>query len=462
MSRNASSTRLLALVLPDDRPRVARVAEGAGVEAVMAETLSALLAHTRSTWDATLVSLAVEHVDDHVVGRLSEQPGIGELLISAGGLSLQRTMALRAIGAARLLREPLDENDLRSSLLAVADEGRPIPLPLPDAHSTNGTDEPPLLVGESAAMGGVFDTVARVASSSVTVLLTGESGTGKEVVARALHWASPRSMGPFVPVNCAAIPEHLLETELFGHERGAFTGAVARRVGRFERAHGGTIFLDEIGDMSLVLQAKVLRVLEDRTIERVGGEEGRTVDVRVIAATNQDLALATRDGRFREDLYHRLAVVGLHLPPLRERGQDIRTLALHFAAHFAHRHSKPIRAISTQALNLLESGTWPGNVRELRNVMDRAVTLAMGTTIRSDDLKLGAAAPVASVHAVTGSGEGYLPTRSLQEVEADHIRRVLTSVDGHMGRAADTLGIHRNTLARKLRELGLDGGGTTP
>jgi two-component system response regulator HydG len=260
-------------------------------------------------------------------------------------------------------------------------------------------------------------------------------------------------------VNCAAIPEHLLETELFGHERGAFTGAVARRVGRFERAHGGTLFLDEIGDMSLVLQAKLLRVLEDRVVERVGGEEGRPVDVRVIAATNQDLEVATQERRFREDLYHRLAVLGIPLPPLRQRGEDIRTLAIHFGCHFRDAYRRPVRAISERALRRLESASWPGNVRELRNVMDRAVVLARRTTIRSDDLQLGAAAPVASAHAVPGAAEGYLATRSLREVEADHIRRVLAAVQGHMGRAADTLGIHRNTLTRKMRELGLAAAG---
>jgi DNA-binding NtrC family response regulator len=261
-----------------------------------------------------------------------------------------------------------------------------------------------------------------------------------------------------VAVNCAAIPEHLLETELFGHERGAFTGAVARRVGRFERAHGGTLLLDEIGDMSLVLQAKVLRVLEERAVERVGGDEATGVDVRVVAATNQDLASATRQGRFREDLYHRLAVVEIHLPSLRERAGDVRALALHFAADFARRHGKAIESISEKALRRLESASWPGNVRELRNVMDRAVVLAEGPTIRTADLRLGEATPSAAALGVSSMGVGYPPTFSLEEVEADHIRRVLATVQGHIGRAADTLGIHRNTLTRKMREHGFDAG----
>jgi DNA-binding NtrC family response regulator len=305
-------------------------------------------------------------------------------------------------------------------------------------------------------MGIVFETVARVARSGSTVLLTGESGTGNEVVARALHWASDRRDKPFVAVNCAAIPEHLLESELFGHERGAFTGAVARRVGRFERANGGTLFLDEIGDMSLVLQAKVLRVLEDRTVERVGGERSEPIDVRVIAATNQALGPATQEGRFREDLYYRLAVVELRLPSLRERGDDIRQLALHFGADFAERHDKPVRAITENALSRLEGAAWPGNVRELRNVMDRAVLLAQGEVIRSADLRVGLAAPNGSAHAGAATSVGYAPELSLEEVESDHIRRVLTSVDGRMTQAAESLGIHRNTLARKMKAYGIE------
>ncbi len=456
MPRKPPSAALLALVGPDDRGTVARAAAAARLEVVTVGTLSDLLARLApSTWGATLLSLSAEHVDDEVVRRVSEQSGTGELLVSATGVSLQRALAMRAIGAVGLLREPLDEAELRSRLLAVADEGRH--LPLPDPPSSPESADAPILVGDSPAMGNVFDLVARVAGSAATVLLTGESGTGKEVVARAIHWAGERASGPFIPVNCAAIPEHLLETELFGHERGAFTGAVARRVGRFERAHGGTLFLDEIGDMSLVLQAKVLRVLEDRMVERVGGEERRAVDVRVVAATNQDLAIAKAEGRFREDLYHRLAVVELHLPPLRARGADIRTLALHFGTHFAQRHSKPIRAISERALQRIETASWPGNVRELRNVMDRAVLLASGSTIRSDDLRLGATAPVTSAREGTRAEAGYPSTHSLIQVETDHIRRVLAAVQGHIGRAADTLGIHRNTLTRKMKELGVEG-----
>jgi DNA-binding NtrC family response regulator len=305
-------------------------------------------------------------------------------------------------------------------------------------------------------MATIFETVARAAASDSTVLITGESGTGKEVVARALHGASRRARGPFVAVNCAAIPEHLLESELFGHERGAFTGAVARRIGRFERAHGGTLFLDEIGDMSLVLQAKVLRALEERVVERVGGETTDRIDVRVIAATNQDLTKAVAERRFREDLFYRLAVVDAHLPPLRSRGTDVRRLALHFGAIFAAKHGKPVNAASERALRRLDEAAWPGNVRELRNVMDRAVLLARGEVLRVADLRLGEASPRGSAKGREDEEPGYAPGLPLEAVEADHIKRVLAALDGHVAQAAASLGIHRNTLSRKMKQYGIE------
>jgi DNA-binding NtrC family response regulator len=457
MVRKPDATTLLVLV-PDEAARpVAKAAAAAGLDVTHATSLADFLERLGGGgWGAMLLSLSVEHVDERVARAVAERTQSGRLLVSAADVSLERALLARDIAAAALLREPFDEDELGAHLSALSDEGKRVPIP--ESRAAPESDGLPVLLGSSPKMGAVFETLARVADSAATVLVTGESGTGKEVVARTLHWASQRARGPFVAVNCAAIPEHLLETELFGHERGAFTGAVARRVGRFERAHGGTLFLDEIGDMSLVLQAKVLRVLEERTVEKVGGDETKAIDVRVVAATNQDLASATRQGRFREDLYHRLAVVGIELPPLRERSGDIRALALHFAADFARRHGKAIESISERALRRLESASWPGNVRELRNVMDRAVVLAAGPTIRLADLRLGESAPSAAALAVSSMGAGYPPTFSLEEVEADHIRRVLATVQGHIGRAAETLGIHRNTLTRKMKEHGLDPG----
>jgi DNA-binding NtrC family response regulator len=394
------------------------------------------------------VSLSNDQVDEAVLERLAGTPNVGALVLAASGASLRHALTAERIGAAALVREPLEPESLQRHLQALAAEGPAVALP--DVGS-----EEVRLIGESAAMAEVFRMIARVARSPSTVLITGESGTGKEGVARTLHEQSDRSDGPFIAVNCAAIPEQLLESELFGHERGAFTGAVARRAGRFQRAHGGTLFLDEIGDMSLMLQAKLLRVLEERSVERVGSERSEPVDVRVLAATNHRLADSIAEGRFREDLYFRLAVVEIELPPLRERGDDVRRLALHFAAHFAERHRRVIDAISVAALSRLEAASWPGNVRELRNVMERAVLLTTGSTIGSGSLRLGEAAPRASSLARPTRILGYPPTASLADVEADHIRKVLGSAGGHIGNAAEVLGIHRNTLSRKVQEYGL-------
>jgi len=452
MIKKNGSVLVLASHATAEAVREAAQAEGLDIETV--PKLSELLGRLGSArFAATFVSLDADGMDGAVAQRIGDAPASGALLLGTSRVSLEVAVLAEACGAVALLREPLDGDDVRRRLQGVLDEGRVVPVPEAGEASTA-----PSFIGESAPMGTVFETVARAARSTTTLLVTGESGTGKEEVARAVHWASDRSDGPFVAVNCAAIPEHLLESELFGHERGAFTGAVARRVGRFERAHGGTLFLDEIGDMSLVLQAKVLRVLEERVIERVGGEEAKAVDVRVVAATHQDLRRAMKEGRFREDLYFRLAVVEISLPPLRERGADLRLLALHFASHFARRHAHPLTGITEQALRRLESAPWPGNVRELRNVIDRAVLLASGPVIKSSDLRLGAGAPTASPASDAAAPGGYAPTLTLQEVEAEHIARVLAAEAGHMGRAAEVLGIHRNTLTRKMQAYGLEGG----
>ena len=445
------SPRLLALAPAAARGALAEGAQRAGFELEHLTELAELLACLRSEeWEGTLLSLSVSSVDEPVARRVAAEANAGALLLSSPGLSLSLALASQRTGAVALLREPLRPDDVAARLAELADEGEAVPLP-----DLSGSEEGSPLIGESAVMGPLFETIAQAATASSTVLVTGESGSGKEVVARAIHDASPRARAGFVPVNCAAIPEQLLESELFGHEKGAFTGATSRRRGRFERADGGTLFLDEIGDMSLVLQAKLLRVLEDGVVEPLGGEAPTAVDVRVIAATNRDLREAIASGTFREDLYYRLAVVELAVPPLRARGSDLRRLALHFAAVFALRHGREVRAVSRRALASLEVYPWPGNVRELRNVMDRAVMLCRGEVLKSSSLRLGPAAPNAGPSAAPPT-EGYRPTASLAEVEADHIARVLRSVDGHLTRAAEILGVHRNTLARKVREYRLD------
>jgi two-component system response regulator HydG len=394
-------------------------------------------------WAATVLSLDLPGSGLALAARLVEEGRAGPVVLATAEPGPDLVMAAVGAGALDLLGIPVDAERLEAALRGVLSGGPRVPLP------PAGDAE---LVGGSAALMEVFGSVARVAPSPATVLITGESGTGKELVARAIHGASGRARGPFVAVNCAAIPEDLLESELFGHERGAFTGAVARKLGRFERASGGTIFLDEIGDMSLVLQAKILRVLQEREIERLGGEERIPVDVRVVAATHRDLAERIAEGEFREDLFYRHAVVRLHLPPLRERGADVRTLALHYAARYTADYGRRVRFMATAALERLEGLGWPGNVRELRNVVERAVLAARGDTVRVEDIELD---PPRRAAATGAALPGYHPRLSMAEVEKLHIERVLAEANGHLGRAAEVLRMHRNTLARKAREYGI-------
>ena len=292
------------------------------------------------------------------------------------------------------------------------------------------------ILGESEKMKRVFDTIKKVAPTDITVLVQGETGTGKELVAKAIHALSPRKELAFVPVNCAAIPKELIESELFGHEKGAFTGATNAREGKFQTAHQGTIFLDEIGDMSLDLQAKVLRILEDRELQRVGGNKSIPVDVRIIAATNKDLTKAVEDGTFREDLYYRLNVVVVKLPLLKERKKDILPLAEYFIAG-------RVKKISSKAKRLMESYDWPGNIRELRNCVDRAVVLGDGKIIQPEDLPY------------TLRKEGQVipaPLESLDQMEEDQIVRVLRYTNRNKSDAARILGITRQTLDNKIKK----------
>jgi DNA-binding NtrC family response regulator len=312
------------------------------------------------------------------------------------------------------------------------------------------------LIGSGPAMRRVFETIEKVAETDLTVLIRGESGTGKELVAQALHQRSARRERPFVAVNCAAISRELVESELFGHEKGAFTGADARRKGRFESASGGTIFLDEIGDMAPETQAKVLRVLQERRFERVGASAPVDVDVRVLAATHRDLEAEVRRGRFREDLYYRLKVVEIDLPPLRERPEDVPALVDRFLGDLAERLGRPRKAIRPDALARLAGCAWPGNVRELRNVVEQAAVLAQGDAIEEADLHLPGA---------EAGGAGDAPALDLSFAEAkrrlvlDFERRYLLAAlrqhGGNISRAAAAIGMVRQSLQQKIRELGL-------
>ena len=321
------------------------------------------------------------------------------------------------------------------------------------------------LVGSSEGIRKVEGQILQAAPSRATILIRGESGVGKELVARAVHFASPRKKGPFVCLNCAALAESLLESELFGHERGAFTGATDRNIGKFEAAHNGTLMLDEIGEMSSSIQAKFLRVLEGHAFERVGGSEPITADVRVIAATNRDLEKAVTEGKFRRDLYFRLHVVEIVVPPLRKRPEDILELADFFLARFKEETGRKLAGFSPEALAQMETYRWPGNVRELKNVIERAVVLAQGDRIEVEDLNLSnlaTASDSADLH-MQLSGSAYEPI-TLAEMERRHIFATLNSNDWNKSRTAAILGIERSTLDRKIRryELGPERGPMRP
>ena len=335
----------------------------------------------------------------------------------------------------------------------------------------DGTQGITSLIGQAPAMQEVFRSIGRLAGSSMTVLITGESGTGKELIARALHEHSPRAKKPFVALNTSAIAAELLESELFGHEKGAFTGADARRIGRFEQADGGTLFLDEIGDMSPALQTRLLRVLAESEFYRVGGQSSIKVDVRVIAATNQDLARAVKESRFREDLYHRLNVIRINSPPLRQRRADIPVLLNHYLAESAKELDAPAKSIDADALDMLQGYDWPGNVRQLVNASRRLTVTAPGTVITTVDIPtdLGGSEPSQrSVQDWTRGlaswaerqlrikSSGPLLDAALPEFEKTLIQIAMSQTNGHRQEAAKLLGWGRNTLARKMKTLHLE------
>jgi DNA-binding NtrC family response regulator len=401
-------------------------------------------------WDLVLAVLG-ERADEELswwVDALRGAPGSPRFIALADRPSMGLALRAEKLGVLDVLALPLRREALASAVERVRFAATEVALSLPLVEvEAQGQYA---LVGQSSAMLEIYKLMARVAHSTATVLIQGESGTGKEVVARTIHQHGPAATGPFVAVNCAAIPDNLLESELFGHEKGAFTGAVARKIGRFEQAGNGTLFLDEIADMSLALQAKILRAVQEREIERVGGGEPIPVTVRLIAATNRDLQEAIAQGRFREDLYYRLAVVTVQLPRLVDRGDDLLLLVAYFARQFGERYGKRVDGLSDRALELLRNHQWVGNVRELRNVIERAMIVATDGTLRTEHL------PDELRAEETGTPErsaGALPT--LAEAEARHIARVLAHTGGQIGAAADVLGIHRNTLTRKMREYGL-------
>ena len=309
------------------------------------------------------------------------------------------------------------------------------------------------LIGQSPAMLQMFDIIRQVAPTRASVLITGETGTGKELVAHAVHNLSPRKAGPFVAVHAAALPTTLLESELFGHEKGAFTGAVERRAGRFEMADGGTIFLDEVGELEPAMQVKLLRVLEERRFERVGGNKTLEVDVRLVAATNRDLKKMVTEGKFRDDLFYRLSVVTVNLPPLRERRDDVPLLVTAFNRQYSQENNTPVREITQEAVNLLMAYDWPGNVRELRNAVEQMVVLARGDrlTVRDIPATIRSGADLTKISVVRPG-----VTMTVEEAERQLIIQALKETDGNRTKAADKIGMSRRTLHRKLKEYHLE------
>ena len=310
------------------------------------------------------------------------------------------------------------------------------------------------IIGQNPAIQKAYVLAAQVAQTTATVLILGETGTGKEFLARSIHYQSKRSHGPFIKVSCAALPETMLESELFGHEKGSFTGAITRRAGRFELADGGSIFLDEIGDVSPALQLKLLRVLAEKQFERVGGSETLQVDARIIAATNRDLVKAIKDKTFREDLFYRLNVITMNLPPLRDRKEDIAVLAEHFIAKHCSETGKQIGGLSQEALQALTSYDWPGNIRELENCIERAVILTNSDVISARDLYFFSHESAVLNPAKATESSGALGP--LRDVEKQHIEKVLAACDWHQTKAAQILEIDRKTLRNKIREFGFD------
>ncbi len=402
-------------------------------------------------WDVVLLDLKMPGMDGlHVLEEARKARPAAAFIVMTAYATVDTAIAAMKLGAHDYLVKPFDPDEL--SLLverivsrqALVQENESLRRALKREY---GFHE---LVSKSAAMQRVFELARVAARSASTILILGESGSGKEVLARAIHQESPRAAAPFVAISCAALTETLLESELFGHEKGAFTGAVARRKGKFELACGGTLFLDEVGEVSPKLQLDLLRVLEERRFQRVGGTETIDAEVRVVAATNRDLQKAVAEGRFREDLYYRLHVIPVTLPPLRDRREDIPLLVQHFLPRLSADLGRPVTGVSPEAMAALVSHTWPGNVRELRNVLERGAVVSTGPVIGLADLGLEIPAGVGTL-VLAPEGEPL----SLEEIERRHVAEVLRWAGGNVTHAARVLGIDRMTLYNKIKRYGL-------
>ena len=455
---DSSTVSKPSVLIVDDEPGVRSALsgvlrdEGYVVEAVESgETCLDRIA--RETYDVIVLDVWLPGIDGLVtLSRLRQRQVEAEVVMISGHGNVESAVRAIKMGAFDFVEKPLT---LEKTVKVIENALGKRRLEAENRALRARVGHPTEVVGQSYVMAQLREQVAMAAPTSGRVLIFGENGTGKELVARKIHEESRRAHGPFVEVNCAAIPEELIESELFGHVKGAFTGAVADRRGKFETASGGTIFLDEIGDMSLKTQAKVLRVLQEQVVEAVGSTSRIRVDTRVLAATNKDLLTEIRAGRFREDLYFRLNVIPIFVPPLRDRREDIPLLAEYFMKSFAREHGKRPKTFDASAVGRLQAHSWPGNVRELRNVVERLIIMAQGDLITDRDLAfldadgLGAGADAGADDVMTRLHEAR------DRFEREYILRALAAQHGNISRTADVLGVERSNLYRKMRAFGI-------
>jgi two-component system, NtrC family, nitrogen regulation response regulator NtrX len=447
-----------SILIVDDEPGVRSALggvlrdEGYDVDAV--DSGEACLERlSRQAYDVVVLDIWLPGMDGlQTLARMRERQVDTQVVIISGHGNIESAVRAIKMGAFDFVEKPLS---LEKTVLVVRNALRQRNLEAENRALRARVDAQHTMVGDSYAMVKLREQVAMAAPTNGRVLIFGENGTGKELVARNIHQMSRRRAGPFVEVNCAAIPEDLIESELFGHVRGAFTGAVADRRGKFELAHGGTIFLDEIADMSLKTQAKVLRVLQEQIMEPVGGSNRIKVDARVLAATNKDLTAEIRAGRFREDLYFRLNVVPIFVPPLRDRQEDIPLFADYFMAVLAREYGRRPKTFESDALVALRQYPWPGNVRELRNLIERLMIMVPGDRISSRDVTFLDQGPPADERAPTQTLSSAPLHEARDQFERDYILRALAAQQGNISRTADMLGIERSNLYRKMRSFGI-------
>jgi two-component system response regulator HydG len=453
--------KIQILIVDDEEAHAEAVAdslERAGYECTIAKSgEDAIRKIEGEQFDIVLTDLVMGNVDGmEVLKKAKQELPDAEVIVVTGHGTIKTAVTAMQQGAHTYLTKPLDINELRTVVAKATERQRLKRSNLELRQQLNEKFGFEGVIGNSLAMNKVITRLRLVSPSPATVLILGENGTGKELVARAIHNNSPRKHKPFVALNCASLSESILESELFGHERGAFTGADRTRKGRFEFANGGTLFLDEVGDLPMSTQIKLLRVIESREIMRVGSNEPIAVNVRLISATNRDIAKMVADGDFRQDLYYRLKVVTIHLPPLRERLEDIPLLCEHFLKEFAETHGKPIPTISTPVIRVLRSYDWPGNVRELRNILESMVVIDQDGRLDLDDLPEELQGREEG--AFVGSVQDSLIGKPIKDVEAYYIEQALKITNGNREEASKLLDIGERTLYRKIKDYNIPTG----